>query len=32
MADLAREADVDDELQDTFEDISSERTFWSRLR
>jgi len=32
MADLAREADVDEELQDTFEDISSERAFWSRLR
>jgi CBS domain-containing protein len=32
MADLAREADVDEELQDTFEDISSERSFWSRLR
>jgi CBS domain-containing protein len=32
MADLAREADVDDDLQDTFEDISSERSFWSRLR
>jgi CBS domain-containing protein len=32
MADLAREADVDEDLQDTFEDISSERAFWSRLR
>ena len=32
MADIAREADVDEELQDTFEDISSERSFWSRLR
>ncbi len=32
MADLAREADVDEELQDTFEDISSQRSFWSRLR
>jgi len=32
MADLAREADVDEELQDTFEDISSDGGFWSRLR
>jgi CBS domain-containing protein len=32
LADLAREADVDEDLQDTFEDISSERSFWSRLR
>lgn len=32
MADIAREADVDEELQDTFEEISSERSFWSRLR
>ncbi|MBI2395373.1 MAG: CBS domain-containing protein [Deltaproteobacteria bacterium] len=32
MADVAREADVDEELQDTFDDISSERTFWSRMR
>lgn len=32
MADLAREADVDEELQDTFDDISSERRFWSRMR
>lgn len=32
MADIAREADVDEELQDTFEDISSERSFWARLR
>jgi CBS domain-containing protein len=32
MADIAREADADDELQDAFEEISSERSFWSRLR
>jgi hypothetical protein len=32
MAGLAREADVDDDLQDTFEDISSERAFWNRPR
>jgi CBS domain-containing protein len=32
MADIAREADVDEDLQDTFEEISSERSFWSRLR
>ncbi len=32
MADLAREADVDERLQDTFEEISSERGFWSRMR
>jgi CBS domain-containing protein len=32
MADIAREADVDEELQATFEDISSDRSFWSRLR
>lgn len=32
MADLAREADVDEQLQNTFEEISSERSFWSQLR
>lgn len=32
MADLAREADVDEQLQGTFEEISSERSFWSQLR
>lgn len=32
IADIAREADVDEELQDTFEEISSERRFWSRMR
>jgi len=32
MADLAREADVDEHLQDAFEEISSERGFWSRMR
>jgi CBS domain-containing protein len=32
MADLAREADVDYELQDAFLDISSDRSFWERLR
>lgn len=32
MADLAREADVDVELQDAFLDISSDRSFWQRLR
>jgi CBS domain-containing protein len=32
MSDLAREADVDEDLQDTFEDISSRRGFWARLR
>ena len=32
MSDVAREADVDEDLQDTFEDISSRRGFWSRLR
>jgi CBS domain-containing protein len=32
MSDLAREADVDLELQDAFLDISSDRSFWSRLR
>ena len=32
MAGLAREADVDEQLQDAFEDISSERRFWTRLR
>ena len=32
MGDIAREADVDDELQDTFEEISSDRGFWMRLR
>jgi CBS domain-containing protein len=32
MADIAREADYDEELQDTFEDISSEGSFWTRLR
>jgi CBS domain-containing protein len=31
-ADIAREADLDEELQDTFAEISSERSFWSRLR
>jgi CBS domain-containing protein len=32
MSDIAREADVDEDLQDTFEDISSRRGFWARLR
>ncbi|MDO9022215.1 MAG: CBS domain-containing protein [Deltaproteobacteria bacterium] len=32
MADLAREADVDEQLQGAFEEISSERNFWSQLR
>jgi CBS domain-containing protein len=32
MADIAREADVDEELQETFDDISSRRGFWARLR
>jgi|JI10StandDraft_1071094.scaffolds.fasta_scaffold283899_2 hypothetical protein len=32
MADLAREADVDVQLQDAFEEISAERSFWSHLR
>ena len=32
MSDVAREADVDEDLQDTFEDISAERSFWARLR
>lgn len=32
MADIAREADVDEDLQDAFEDISAERSFWTRLR
>lgn len=32
MADLAREADVDKELQDAFLDISADRSFWERLR
>lgn len=32
MADLAREADVDEQLQGAFEEISSERSFWSQLR
>jgi CBS domain-containing protein len=32
MADLAREADVDYELRDAFLDISSDRSFWQRLR
>jgi CBS domain-containing protein len=32
MADLAREADVDVELQDAFLEISSDRSFWQRLR
>ena len=32
MADLAREADVDEQLQQAFEEISSERAFWTRLR
>jgi len=32
MADLAREADVDADLQETFDEISSARRFWSRMR
>ncbi len=32
MADLARQADVDFELQDALLEISSDRSFWSRLR
>lgn len=32
MADLAREADVDQELQDAFLEISADRSFWARLR
>lgn len=32
MADLAREADVDESLQDAFEEISAERSFWSKMR
>jgi CBS domain-containing protein len=32
MADLAREADVDERLQDAFEEISSRRSFWSKMR
>jgi CBS domain-containing protein len=32
MADVAREADADEELQATFDEISSARGFWSRLR
>jgi CBS domain-containing protein len=32
MADIAREADVDAELQDAFDEIASERRFWSGLR
>ena len=32
MADLAREADVDESLQDAFEEISAERSFWTRMR
>jgi CBS domain-containing protein len=32
MADIAREADLDEELQETFSEISSGRSFWSRLR
>jgi len=32
MADLAREAGVDYELQDAFLDISADRSFWQRLR
>lgn len=32
MGDLAREADIDFELQDALLEISSDRSFWSRLR
>ena len=32
MADVARAADLDEDLQDTFGDISSRREFWARLR
>ncbi|MDB4930884.1 MAG: hypothetical protein JWM10_3368 [Myxococcaceae bacterium] len=32
MADLAREADVDRRLQETFEEISAQRSFWSKMR
>ena len=32
MSDVAREADVDERLQDVFEEISTERRFWSQLR
>ena len=32
MADLAREADVDERLQEAFEEISAERSFWSKMR
>lgn len=32
MADLAREADVDERLQEAFEEISAERSFWSNMR
>lgn len=32
MADLAREADVDERLQDAFEEISAQRSFWSKMR
>ncbi|MBI2392588.1 MAG: CBS domain-containing protein [Deltaproteobacteria bacterium] len=32
MADIAREADVDEDLQDAFLEISADRSFWSRMR
>lgn len=32
MADLAREADIDFELQDALLEISADRSFWQRLR
>jgi CBS domain-containing protein len=32
MADLAREADVDARLQEAFEEISAQRSFWSKMR
>lgn len=32
LADLAREADVDERLQEAFEEISAQRSFWSRFR
>lgn len=32
MADIAREADLDEDLQDAFEEIASERSFWMGLR